>query len=863
MEKTAEPILVGHIAHAPILECPPGTSVSEAIARMRLAGRGSILVVQNDEPIGIVTVDDILRLDFDQKGFLAQPISQVMSAPVKTIRKDAAMREAAFRFRKEHFRHLLVVDAAGNRVGVVSQTDVINNQGIEFFVHLRDVRSAMHPDVIIVPAATVAVDVFRLLRECRQDAVVVEDDGQYGVYTTTDLLATIAERAFRSPIGKLAHFPLQSVSPDASLFQARAVFVERGIRHLGVREGDRLIGLMTYGDIMECVEQVYLRDIYQSLEEHSGRLLLGQQALALAGAVAEASLQGVVITDAAGIIESVNPAFTTITGYGRAEAVGKNMRLLRSGRHDSAFFRDMFATLAERGTWSGEVWNKRKDGELYPELLTVTAVRGVDGAIGNYVGVFSSIADQKLEQARLLEGAPRLEHQESLYRIILDTLPINVFVKDEEQRYIMVNDHAAAFFGLRKDQVRGRTDSDLFPSPVAERLRGSDRAVVAEQKRVIEEDVVPLRGTEFYLLAHKRGVEVGGNRLLIGASIDITSRRIAERRLADERRVLELIAGNAGQGEILETICKSVERYLHGAFVSVLVLDNERSHLRLGASPSLPDAYVASLDGLPASPEAGSEGAAADSAMPVLVEDIHEDNRWATRRDLTDLHSLRACWSMPVLSSEREVLGTFSAYFRSPRRPTDLDLDLLEQGTRLTAIAIERARASAQLHRMATIDTLTGLPNRQHFFGMAQRELARQQRSSAPLAAFMLDIDHFKQINDSHGHAAGDEVLRTVAARIGASLRGTDVVGRLGGEEFAVLLPDTDEATAVLVAERLRKRIGGTQTAFGEGKSGTVTVSIGVALFRQRDDLDHLLSRADEALYAAKNGGRNQVRSSD
>jgi len=858
-ELLTDPILVGHVAQAPILECPPEISVGEAVARMCEARRGSILAVTDGEVAGILTVDDIVRLNVGDPTVLDQPVAAVMSSPVKTIRQDAALREAAFRFRAERYRHLVVTDAGGRRTGIISQTDVINHQGLEFFVHLRDVRSVMHDDPIVVPSATPVVDAIRLMRECRQDAVIVDDGNSHGVFTATDVLGCVRDRAWQSPVGLVAHFPLQSVTPDASLFQARSLFVEYRIRHLGVMAGKQLVGLLTYNDMMACVEQVYLRDMHRTIADRSGRLLMSQQALAVARVLAESLPQGVIITEAQGTIESVNPAFTAITGYAPEEVIGKNPRILGSGRHDAGFFQQMFATLAERGSWSGEIWNRRKDGEIISELLTVTAVRGIDGAIGNYVGVFANITEQKRAQEALLDSPALLADRQNLYRVILDTLPINVFVKDGDQRYLLANDHAAAFFGVPKDQLAGRTDFDLFPSETAERMREADQAVLDGLSQVVDETMVTLRGSEVCLLSHKRGVELGGWRLMIGASLDITSRRLAEQRLADEREVLGLIAANAPQAEILEDICRRVERYLHGGFAAIQVLDDEGRRLRNGGAPNLPADYLAAVDGLEIGPAAGSSGAAAWLAEPVIAVDIANDPHWSGLRDLAGQHSMRACWATPVLSADRKVLGTFAVYFRSPRQPNELDNDLVQQGTRLAAIAVERARAGAQLHRMATIDTLTGLPNRQHFFSLAQRELLRAARSRRPMAAFMLDIDHFKQINDTHGHAGGDVALRALAGRLAEGVRASDVCGRLGGEEFAVLLPETDQMTAIMVAERLRKRARAVPVDLGGGRQCGITVSIGVAMLLDGDDLDHLLQRADQALYAAKRGGRDQV----
>lgn len=859
IEPVSDAVLVGHIAHAPILECSPATPLGEAIARMREAGRGSIIVVDADQAVGIWTVEDIVRLDFEDDRVLLRPVGEVASAPVKTIRRDAAVREAAMRFRQEGFRHLLVVDAAGNRVGIVSQTDVVNNQGIEVFVHLRDVRSATQTDFLVVPATTPAATVVRRLRDSRYDAVVVNDQGRLGMFTTTDVLAVVLDRAFTVPIGDRAHFPLLSVSPETSLFHARSLFVERRIRHLGVMEGEQLIGLLTYGEVMACVEQVYLREMQRTLVDQSGRLLLSQQALALASALAESVSWGVVITDAGGAVESVNPAFTAITGYSRDEVIGKNLRMLRSGKHDSGFYRAMFAALAERGSWSGEIWNRNKGGDIYPESLTVTAVRGIDGAICNYVGVFANIAEQKRSQRQLLDEAQRAGEDGALYRLVLDTLPIGVVVKDEAQRYLMMNDNAATMLGLDKEQVRGSTDRELFPSEIADHRQREDQAVLDGLGEVVREESLEVRGGEYHVLSHKRAVELEGRRLLVVASIDISSRRLAEQRLADERELLQLVAANAEQATVLDSICSRIERYLHGGFAAVMVAEPDGQHLRCGAAPNLPAGYVAAIDGIAIGSGQFSCAEAAARGEAVIAGDIADAPSWLGCRDLAAQHSLRACWSMPVFSADRRILGTFAVYFRSPRLPTDLDRDLVEQGTRLAAIAIERAQASAALHRMATIDMLTGLPNRQHFFDLGQRELARGLRAGRPLAAFMIDIDHFKRINDHYGHGGGDEVLRAVGHRFSANLRGADIVGRLGGEEFAVLLPETELQTAILVAERLRRTVADMPVSLVEGGPCQATVSLGVAMATIGDDLDRLLLRADKALYTAKNSGRNQI----
>lgn len=172
----------------------------------------------------------------------------------------------------------------------------------------------------------------------------------------------------------------------------------------------------------------------------------------------------------------------------------------------------------------------------------------------------------------------------------------------------------------------------------------------------------------------------------------------------------------------------------------------------------------------------------------------------------------------------------------------------------------ERKAMIEQLRRQATQDSLTGLSNRRHFFAQGEIELARVRRYGAALSLLMLDVDHFKRINDSHGHKAGDIVLRQLSTTLRETLRPVDVIGRLGGEEFAVLLPGTKLAEAIEVAERLREIIAASEVKREAGLPLRFTVSIGVVSLEQPDsNLDTLLSLADRALYQAKAGGRNRV----
>ncbi len=180
------------------------------------------------------------------------------------------------------------------------------------------------------------------------------------------------------------------------------------------------------------------------------------------------------------------------------------------------------------------------------------------------------------------------------------------------------------------------------------------------------------------------------------------------------------------------------------------------------------------------------------------------------------------------------------------------------------ALEAELRVAHEQAERLARIDTLTGLYNRRAFFDIADRLLGQALRGSRDLCVAMIDIDHFKQINDRHGHFVGDEVIRQVADTIGANLRDIDLTGRLGGEEFGIVLPEIDPAAAAAVCERIRGAVSALTFDAGDETGIGVTCSIGIAgrgiTAEVGDDIDTLLALADRALYRAKRDGRNRVR---
>jgi diguanylate cyclase (GGDEF)-like protein len=215
------------------------------------------------------------------------------------------------------------------------------------------------------------------------------------------------------------------------------------------------------------------------------------------------------------------------------------------------------------------------------------------------------------------------------------------------------------------------------------------------------------------------------------------------------------------------------------------------------------------------------------------------------------------CWTVISLSSQTGGDGALVVGSTTLDRFADADTDLLSALAGQGVLAYEKALLFARVQELATTDGLTGLHNRRHFTDLAVRQVSVARRHHRSLTAMMIDVDHFKRVNDTYGHAVGDEVLRAVGDVLRSCVRDQDIVGRYGGEEFSLVLPELD-GDPVDAAERLRAAVAKAAVPAQPGPV-RVTVSIGIAELKPDDTLSDLLSRADDGLYRAKVEGRNRV----
>ncbi|MDR3577437.1 MAG: sensor domain-containing diguanylate cyclase [Anaerolineaceae bacterium] len=243
------------------------------------------------------------------------------------------------------------------------------------------------------------------------------------------------------------------------------------------------------------------------------------------------------------------------------------------------------------------------------------------------------------------------------------------------------------------------------------------------------------------------------------------------------------------------------------------------------------------------------------SGRPVVLADAEKDARWQAWGGITNVHG----WVGAPLAARGEIIGCLVIDSCLLGVYDDSAAALVKAFANQAAIAIDNARLFSQVERLAITDTLTGLYNRRYFFEFATQEFERSRRYGRSLSVMMLDIDHFKKVNDTYGHLVGDRLLTELAEKCKETLREAEVMARYGGEEFVILLPETTLNLAFQAAERLWQAIASLQVDV-EGQPVSISVSLGVAeLESSCATLEALLERADQALYQAKAAGRGQI----
>ncbi|THF85431.1 EAL domain-containing protein [Deinococcus sp. KSM4-11] len=436
----------------------------------------------------------------------------------------------------------------------------------------------------------------------------------------------------------------------------------------------------------------------------------------------------------------------------------------------------------------------------------------------------------------------------TLIQNILESVQEACLSVDNEWRLLYVNSRMAAFLGQPSETLQGQSLWTVLPEPLETLLSPHFHAAVREQQAASIEifGEVQREWFEIRFYPYAAGLTV--------YSYNINAKKVEEQAQSDRNEILEMTVQGKDLNAILQQTAAMLERQWPTYACTILL--NDKGRLYTCAAPSLPAAFRQAIDGLDISGGEGICGTAALHAELVVVEDVTTNPSCADHLNLLITNNLRACASLPIIDGANIVLGTMALYGQRPGAFPEQVLQDLNKASRLAAVAIEHHVLSQHLVYQSKHDALTGLANRVLFGEHLQEVIQVALKAESPMALLYIDVNDFKGVNDSLGHLAGDQVLVSLAQRLLACVRQGDLLARMSGDEFTVILPFTNQMNAMQVAQRCLDSFA--LPFLVAERELYLTAAIGISLTPEGGrDSETLQRNADLAMYHAKSNKQN------
>ena len=478
------------------------------------------------------------------------------------------------------------------------------------------------------------------------------------------------------------------------------------------------------------------------------------------------------------------------------------------------------------------------------------------------ISPFQSAADDMPGPAALVAAsaaqADDLAEDDAIFRYSFRQAAVALALVDLTGRFLLVNRAMCELLGYEETELQGRDfysithREDINPGREAlARFHDGQCRSACLTKRYVHKSGRDVHAQVSISLVH----DDAGDPLHFCVHVqDVTERRRAALLESDRRQVLEMVAQDQALPSTLHQLVRLLERQMPGMMFCVMLL---RDGALRSFAPNLPKDFAEAIARKPVSFAAKLAAGPIGRGAPPRVSDVQSDPAWDEVRAEARDAGVACGWAGTFAGGDAVPLGMLVVFSRENRPPNRGECAVLDIAARLATVAVEHHLTTRQLAHLVHHDALTGLPNRILFEDRLHHSIATARRTGKPLALLAMDLNRFKQVNDTMGHHAGDSLLQQFSHRVRTCLRESDTLARVGGDEFMLILPDLEgREEAEVVAIRIREKLANVPFEIG-GQSVIGSCSIGIALHPADGEDALLLQRAaDAAMYRVKQQGR-------
>jgi len=494
-----EKISLSEILTSSVKTVSPHADISEVLEIMAKQVISCVVAVdEENRPLGIFTERDAVHLLAERRCFAILTMADVMSAPPFSSLADLDFREAYRILQERQYRHLVVVDTQGILLGIITEGDFLHHLDAGDLSEFKKAENVMSKNIVTVDVDDLLVDAISLMSRNRYSCVVVmRDQKPYGIITERDVVK-LAEQVTDNAgilVSRVVNTPLISVLPTMMLPEAIKLMDKHQIRHLVIVDQDKLLGLVTRHDLVKTLRGNYVHFLRETIQKQRKEIFrLGQQRslFELHDAALAAVANAIIITDSKAVIQWSNPAFSKLTGYTLEETIGRHIsELVKSEKQDAQFYKILWKTILDGSVWRGEVINKRKNGSLFYEEMTITPVRNSNEDITHFIAVKQDVSERKLLDEQV---------QNLAFHDALTQLPNRRLLNSRLEQAMNISkrrSHYCALLFLDLDNFKPLNDTyghdvgDLLLVEVANRISNCVRAV---------DTVVRFGGDEFVVI---------------------------------------------------------------------------------------------------------------------------------------------------------------------------------------------------------------------------------------------------------------------------------------------------------------------------------------------------------------------------